>query len=188
LQTRLFNLWEQLRTSFWLVPALMVAAAIAVFLVLLSLDREYQSDSFLFLSFLDPISASGARTLLSTIAASMITVAGTVFSITIVTLTLASTQFGPRLLRNFMQSMINKIVLGSFISTFVYCLCVLGSVEPAGKESFVPGLSVNLAVIFALFNVGILIFFIHHVATSIQVETVINNTAVPLTFKAKPFD
>lgn len=175
MQTRLYNLWEKLRTSFWLVPALMVAFAICVFLLLLNLDREQQNSAFLFLSFLDPISASGARIVLSTIAGSMITVAGTVFSITIVTLTLASTQFGPRLLRNFMQSTVNKVVLGSFISTFVYCLCVLGSVEPAGRESFVPGLSVNFAVILALFNVAILIYFIHHVARSIQVETVIHN-------------
>ncbi len=173
MQTRLYNLWDKLRTSFWLIPSSMVAAAIGAFLLFLELDRNYDFDSFLFFSFLDPISPSGARIILSTIAGSMITVAGTVFSITIVTLTLASTQFGPRLLRNFMRSTVNQIVLGSFISTFVYCLFLLGSVEPAGTENFVPGLSVNFAVILALFNVGILIYFIHHVATSIQVETVI---------------
>ncbi len=175
MQTRLYNIWEKLRTSFWLIPSSMVAAAIGAFLFFLDLDRNYEFDSFLFFSFLEPISASGARIILSTIAGSMITVAGTVFSITIVTLTLASTQFGPRLLRNFMRSTVNQVVLGSFISTFVYCLCLLGSVEPAGIENFVPGLSVNFAVVLALFNVGILIYFIHHVATSIQVETVIRN-------------
>lgn len=143
------------------------------FFLLLSLDRKYQFDSFLFFTFLDPISANGAQVILSTIAGSMITVAGTVFSITIVTLTLASNQFGPRLLRNFMGSTINQVVLGSFISTFVYCLCLLGSVEPAGLENFVPGLSVNFALGLALANVTLLIFFIHHVAKSIQVETVI---------------
>jgi len=175
LLTRLFNLWEKLRTSFWFIPLSMVAAATAAFFLFLELDRNYTFDSFLFFSFLDPLSPSGARIILSTIAASMITVAGTVFSITIVTLTLASTQFGPRLLRNFMQSNVNQIVLGSFISTFIYCLFLLGSVEPTGIENFVPGLSVNIAVILALFNVALLIYFIHHVATSIQVETVIRN-------------
>lgn len=174
MQTRLYNLWEKLRTSFWLIPSSMMVAAIAAFLILLNIDRKYEFDAFLFFSFLEPISASGARVILSTIAGSMITVAGTVFSITIVTLTLASTQFGPRLLRNFMGSKFTQVVLGSFISTFVYCLCLLGSVEPAGYDGFVPGLSVNFAFALALSNVAILIYFIHHVATSIQVETVIN--------------
>lgn len=171
--TRLINIWEKLRTSFWLVPAAIVLAALAAFLILLEFDRDYESSAFLFFDFLEPLSPSGARIILSTIAGSMITVAGTVFSITIVTLTLASNQFGPRLLRNFMQSTINQVVLGSFIATFVYCLCVLGSIEPAGRESFVPGLSANFAIVLAIFNVAILIYFIHHVAISIQVETVI---------------
>jgi len=174
-QTRLYNLWVKIRTSFWFVPALIVIAAIAAFFLLLNIDKEYQNSAFLFLNFLDPISSSGARVILSTIAGSMITVAGTVFSITIVTLTLAATQFGPRLLRNFMRSTVNQLVLGSYIATFVYCLCVLGSVEPSGEENFVPSFSVNFAVFLALFNVGLLIYFIHHVAVSIQAETIIHN-------------
>ena len=66
--------------------------------------------------------AEGARAVLSVIASSMITVAGVVFSITIVALTLASSQFGPRLLRNFMRDTANQVVLGTFIATFLYCL------------------------------------------------------------------
>lgn len=153
----------------------MVSASLVAFLALLNLDRDNQYDAFLFIGFLEPLSPTAARLILSTIAGSMITVAGTVFSITIVTLTLAAKQFGPRLLRNFMQSTVTQIVLGSFLSTFVYSLCLLGSVETEGSESFVPGLSVNIAVVMALSSVGILIYFIHHVATSIQVSTVISN-------------
>ncbi len=173
--TRLYNLWEKLRTTFWVVPALMVTAVLIALVVFLNLDKHYDVDAAQYLSFLQPLSPSGARTILSTIAGSMITVAGTVFSITIVTLTLASNQFGPSLLRNFMQSTVNQVVLGSFIATFVYCLCALGAVEPAGTEGYVPSLSVNFAVFLAMFNVSILIYFIHHVSTSIQVETVLNN-------------
>ncbi len=153
----------------------MIVGALAIFLVLLDLDKKTQFSAFLFFSFLEPLSPSGARVILSTIAGSMITVAGTVFSITIVTLTLASTQFGPRIHRNFMQSTMNQVVLGSYIATFIYCLCALGSVGPAEQESFVPTLLVNFALVLALINVGVLVFFIHHVATSIQMEAVISN-------------
>ena len=175
MRTRLYNLWEKLRTTFWLVPALMVSITLATLVGLLNLDQNSQLNISKFVSFLEQLSPSGARVILSTIAGSMITVAGTVFSITIVTLTLASNQFGPKLLRNFMQSTVNQVVLGSFISTFVYCLCALGTIEPAGKVGYVPSLSVNFAVVLAMFNVGILIYFIHHVSTSIQVETVLSS-------------
>lgn len=178
--TRLYNLWEKLRTTFWLVPALMVSSVLVILVGLLYLDRHGEPSLAQFVGFLDPLSPQGARVILSTIAGSMITVAGTVFSITIVTLTLASNQFGPKLLRNFMQSTVNQIVLGSFIATFVYCLFVLGAVEPAEKAGYVPSLSVNFAVALAMFNVGILIYFIHHVSKSIQVETVLSDVNAEL--------
>jgi uncharacterized membrane protein len=104
----------------------------------------------------------------------MITVAGVVFSITIVALTLASSQFGPRLLGNFMKDTVNQVVLGTFIATFIYCLLVLRSVETPGEIVFIPGLSVTLAVVLALTNLGVLIYFIHHISTSIQADLVIS--------------
>jgi len=103
----------------------------------------------------------------------MITVAGVAFSITIVALTLASSQFGPRLLRNFMRDTGNQIVLGTFIATFIYCLLVLRSVYSVGGHDFVPGISVTFAIALAVANVGALIYFIHHVSTSIHADRVI---------------
>jgi uncharacterized membrane protein len=67
-----------------------------------------------------------------------------------------------------MQSTVNQVVLGSFIATFAYCLFALGAVEPAGNEGYVPSLTVNFAVFMARFNVLILIYYINHVAISIQ--------------------
>jgi uncharacterized membrane protein len=103
----------------------------------------------------------------------MITVAGVAFSITIVALTLASSQFGPRLLRNFMLDTGNQIVLGVFISTFVYCLLVLRSVNSIEEHFFVPRISVTFAMALALVSVGVLIYFIHHISTSIHADRVI---------------
>ena len=80
----------------------------------------------------------GARNVLETIASSTITVAGVVFSITMVTLTLASSQFGPRLLRNFMKDRGTQLVLGAFVATFLYCLLVLRAIRGIDAVTVVP--------------------------------------------------
>jgi uncharacterized membrane protein len=121
----------------------------------------------------------GARELLSAIASSMITVAGVSFSVMIVALTLASQQFGPRLLRNFMRDTGNQIVLGTFIATFTYCLLVLRTVR-SDESDFVPHVSVTLAIVFALASLGVLIYFIHHAAISIQAPELIAMVAKDL--------
>lgn len=115
----------------------------------------------------------GARAILSAIAGSMITVAGLTFSITMLTLQLASSQFGPRLLRSFMRDRGNQIVLGTFISTFLYCLLVLRTVKGVEGASFVPHLSVATGVLLAISSLAILIYFIHHTAHSIRLETLL---------------
>ncbi len=105
----------------------------------------------------------------------MIGVAGVVFSITLVVLTLASTQFGPQLVRNFMYVRLNQIVLGAYISTYVYCLIVLNVVIEVESYSFVPQLSILMALIATVFNIILLIIFIHHVAVSIQANYVVSS-------------
>ena len=117
--------------------------------------------------------AEGASPVLGTIAGSMITIAGVVFSMTLVALTLASSQLGPRLLRNFMRDTVNQAVIGTFVSTFVYCLLVLRTIRRADEVAFVPHLAVTLGVLLALVSLGVLIYFIHHVAVSIQADQVI---------------
>ncbi len=115
----------------------------------------------------------GARAVLSTIAASMMTVAGVVFSITIVALSLASGQFGPRLLRTFIRDRSNQVVLGVFTGTFVFCLLALRTVRGIDETEFVPGITVAAGILLALASLGVLIYFIHHVAVSIQVNNII---------------
>ncbi len=90
---------EVLRTSLWFVPAIEVAAAIALFAVTLTADRAAYRGDFTLPGWVISGSADAARQILTTIAAAIITVVGVVFSIILVTLTLASTQFGPRMLR-----------------------------------------------------------------------------------------
>ena len=107
----------------------------------------------------------------------MITVAGLTFSMTMLTLQLASSQFGPRLLRSFLRDRGNQVVLGTFISTFVYCLLVLRTVRGTEDASFVPHLSVAIGFGLAIASLAVLIFFIHHTATAIRVESVLSGLA-----------
>jgi uncharacterized membrane protein len=122
-------------------------------------------------------SPEGARAVLTTIAGSMITIASLTFSITIVALTLASSQFGSRLLYNFMRDRANQVVLGIFSGSFIYCLLVLRAIRTSSGADFIPHASLLGAVGAALASIAVLIFFIHHVAESIQADTVVSNVS-----------
>ncbi len=173
MKTRLFNLWELIRSSFWFIPGLMVFFAIAFSFIIINADRRLPAELLPFLDLLFTGGPDGARSILSTVAGSMITVAGVAFSITIVALTMASSQFGPRLLTNFMKDKGNQFVLGMFIATFIYCLLILSTVYSSENNVFVPKISVTFSLILALINVGVLIYFIHHVSTTIQADHII---------------
>ncbi len=176
MKSRLANEWQQIRASFWFVPVLMALSAALLSVVTLTLDGTPEllpRDSVWFWSG----GPEGARDMLSTIAGSMITVAGIAFSVTIVALTLAANQFGPRLLRNFMRDPGNQVVLGTFVSTFLYCLLVLRMVRDVDGAGFVPHISVTVAVALAIASLGVLIYFIHHVSVSLQVENLASGIA-----------
>lgn len=177
---RLAHLWESLRTSYWFVPTLMTVGAIGLSFASVHFDGQVSAKWVRTVGWIWAGSPEGARQVLSTIAGSMITVAGVAFSITIVALTLASSQFGPRLLRNFVRDAGNQVVLGTFVSTFVYCLLVLRTVRGVEEVEFVPYLSVTLGIGFALASLGVLIYFIHHVSASIQAEHLIASVAQEL--------
>jgi uncharacterized membrane protein len=105
----------------------------------------------------------------------MIGVAGTIFSITLVVLTLASSQFGSRLVRNFMYDRLNQLVLGTYVSSFIYCLIILNAIKGNGTITFVPVISVFAALVTAIAGIILLIVFIHHVSVSIQSDKVISD-------------
>ncbi len=176
----LSSFWEALRGSYWFVPSLMTAAAIVLSYGLLALDRRLNFSSLTGYAWIYAGSASGARSVLSTVASSVITVAGTTFSITIATLSLTSSQFGPRLLRGFLRDTGNQIVLGTFIGTFVYCLLILRTIRGDQTDVFVPNFSVTMGVFLALASVGVLIYFINHVSASIQASHVIASVSKEL--------
>ncbi|MGY8914533.1 MAG: DUF2254 domain-containing protein [Flavobacteriales bacterium] len=165
----------ELQSSFWFVPILIITISIGAAIGLLYLDNMFNYQPSGIVRFIFPGSVDSARSVLSIISGAMIGVAGTVFSITLVALTLASSPFGSRLLRNFMHERINQVVLGTYIATYVYCLLVLNAVKGTDQFSFIPSFSVLVAILAAIANIILLIIFIHHIAISIQANKVISD-------------
>jgi uncharacterized membrane protein len=181
MKSRIFHLWDAVNSSLWFIPALMTVLTVAVSFATISLDEAVNERLVDRTGWVWAGGPDGAREILSTIAGSMITVAGVVFSITVVVLALASSQFGPRLLRNFMRDRGNQIVLGTFIATFTYCLLVLRTIRGQdGGTDFVPHVSVTLGIVLAMTSLGVLIYFIHHVSVSIQAPIIIARVAEEL--------
>ncbi len=182
LQPPLPSAWrrEALRTNLWLVPTVEIVLAVALFAGTYALDRAAYDGSLRLPSFVIGGNAEASRQILTATAAAVITVVTLVFSITIVTLTLASTQFGPRMLRNFIRDRITQLTLGSFVATFVYAILALASIGSAdhdGTVAFVPHLSVTVTMALVVADVGVLVVFIDHIAKSIQLPQVIASIA-----------
>src|ERR1700739_4331765 len=171
---------DEWRTNLWVVPTLEVLAATALFVATGAVDHAAYRGSIHLPTWVISGSADAARVILATIAGAVITVVGIVFSITIVTLTLASTQFGPRMLRNFIRARGTQHPLGAFVATFVYCVLVLVSIGPGDHGDYVPHLSITMTFQLVLIDLAVLIYFIHHIATQIQLPQVIASIAKDL--------
>lgn len=173
--------WETVRDGLWFTPTVLALAAAALAVVMVRIDIAYATpERIRELWWLFGGSPDGARGVLTAIAGSLITVTGVVFSITIVALQLASSQFTPRLLRNFMSDRGNQLVLGVFIGTFTYTLLILRTVRsPIGEETpvFLPAASVTMAVALALVSMGFLIFYIDHIASWIEASSIVDRVA-----------
>lgn len=173
------SILQRVREQFWFIPAALCAAAFLIAEILIAFDRrlgDLAVPGWVGV-FLYRVGESGSRDILGAIASSSLAVAGTTFSITMAVLALTSSTYGPRLVRNFMADRGNQAVLGVYVSTFLYSLLVLRSIRVVGDpgnqdaQVFVPHLAVNAAVLLAVVDVAVLIYFIHHISDSIQVST-----------------
>jgi uncharacterized membrane protein len=175
---RLRVLWESLRSSLWFLPTLLVLGAVALAVVVIDAEPWFDKHNFeKQWPRLLGAGAAGARGMLSAIAGSIITVAGVAFSIIIVALTLASSQYTPRILRNFMRDKGNQSVLGVFLGVFAYCLVVLRTIRGGDEGAFVPSFAVFVAVVLAFVAIGFFIFFIHHISSALQASSIIEAAA-----------
>ena len=169
--------WDEIRTSLWFVPSALVITAIIVAFAMIEIDHAVQDDELQIPDWIFGGSADGARTLLSTIAGSLVTIVGVLFSITIVVLQQAASQFTPRVMGNFIRQTGTQFTLGIYLATFLYALLIIRSIrgEDAQAEEFIPRLSIAFSLLLATACLGFLVYFIHHMATSLQASMVIAN-------------
>jgi uncharacterized membrane protein len=152
------QLWASLRGSLWFIPGTIVAAAIVLAIGLIELSARVDAATYQRMPRLFGAGADGARGMLSTIAGSVITVAGVTFSLTIAALVQASSQYTPRVLRTFMGDRPSQVVLGTFVGIFAYCLVVLRTIRGGDEGAFVPPFAVLGGFLLALVGVGVLVF------------------------------
>ena len=168
-----FQQWyTQLRSSMWLLPACFLVGASLLAFILTAIPGELPDANEHWWAYLLAVNPEGASAVLTTIAGSMITVAGVTFSITMLVLAQAASQYSPRLLRDYMADRINQLTLAVIVGVFAYCLLVLRSL-PADSLLLGHGLAVMVALLGAFVGLALLIYFIHHIASSIQVSQVV---------------
>lgn len=174
---RLQWFWSNLRSSFWLMPSLIVVTSIGFAVALIETDSSGTDRWLGQWPRLFGAGAEGARGMMSTIAGSMMTVVGVTFSMILVVLAMASSQYTSRILRNFMRDRATQVVLGIFAGIFTYCLIVLRTIRGGDEGSFVPSIAVFFGFVLALGGVAALMFFIHHIASSIEASSIITSVA-----------
>ncbi len=171
------QLWSNLRSSMWFVPVLIVVCSVGLAVGFIEVDGRINRELLAEYPRTFGAGADGSRGMLSSIAGSMITVAGLTFSLTLLAMAQASSQYTSRILRNFMRDRRNQFVLGFFVGIFVYCLIVLRTIRGGDEGRFIPSLAVFFGLLLAILSVGVLIFFIHHIASSIQASSIISSAA-----------
>lgn len=170
------SLRGRLNSSFWFLPALITAGAVPLFFLTQYLD-QITTTSLTALPIVFSGGVDSARAVVSSIAGSLITVIATVFSLTVVTLQLASSSYTPRIMRSFTSDRGVQAVLGTYIATFLYSLLVLRIIRAPESEgaSFNPVISTTTAVVLALVCVALLIYFVGHVVNIIQSSSIVGN-------------
>ena len=177
LSDRLRNIWQKLLGSYWFIPTTLIILGILLAPLILSVDERFDREMVRDISFAFTGDADAARAIMTSIAGAVLGVAGTTFSITIAVLSMASSQFGPRLLRNFLTDTPNQFVLGIFLGTFSYSLLVLKSIHKFDVDFGVPQLAVTFAVFLAIICALLLVYFVQHMVHAIQASHVIQGAS-----------
>lgn len=176
-RNRIVRVWQDVRGSYWFIPAAMSLGAFALSYLVPYLDDVVQGQGGDVPWWIYGGGVTGARIVLSSIAGSMITVASLTFSITLVALSSAAQQYGPRLLNNYMRDSGYQVVLGAFLAAFLYSILVLRQISDDENGLVLPRLAVSVSVFLAIAVVALLIYFFHHAAASLKAENAINRVA-----------
>lgn len=178
MRIRLLLIWNRLQESYWFIPGVFSFVAILMAITVPLIEKNYTDGAISALNALMSIDASSARTLLSAIIGSSMTVIGVVFSILIAVLANASTQFGPGLLPRFMRLKATQVTLGIFLACFVYSMGVFTQLDDISTaDSSGPTLSILLSITLGIISFFILIHFIHCITHFLEPLSIINSVA-----------
>lgn len=166
--TRLRRIWEMISTSLWFVPGLLIVAAVALAWFVVPIRLEIDESVW----WLHNGSTENASNLMSSLLTSMITMVTLIISITMVVLTLAANNLGPRLIPSFISDKNTQLILGFYLATIVYLILVLRIIDNEWGEDL-PHLAITLGSVFVLISMPLLLYFVHHLARSIIADTVI---------------
>ena len=168
---RLGALWEQVMSGLWLIPTLMALGAVGLAWLTPNLSLDVESTSLAWwLSSGDPDSV---KQFMSSLLTSMITLATLAISITMVVLTLAANQMGPRLIRNFMADKRSQVMLGLFLAAVIYLILAMRAVQDAGEGDNFHHLAATISMLLSIGSVFVLLLFVHHLSRSIIADTLI---------------
>ena len=193
MHSSILNFFSELRASYWYIPLLLAIFSLLLALLTLQLDHLFVWHWLGYIGWFHASNPEGARSILSTIASSMITVAGVSFSMTIVAVAFAGSQVGPRLTANFMRDRVNQITLGTFIATFLYCLFILlalfnankGDIAELNRSVFIPQISLLVAICLSMSSIVLLIYFFQHIPESIDISNIIAQVGEELNCQLK---
>ncbi len=168
---RFSKLVNSIRQSLWFVPVLCVLLGAGLSFGTLALDRYFDYD-------LVPAGLVGgpdaALTILSTVAASMVSLTALVLTITMVVVQLAMGQFSPRIVQRILRDKPSQIAIGLFVATFVHAILAIRDVTPNGNgKGTVPGIAVITAFVLVLISIAVLVMYVHHIGQALRVSALI---------------
>lgn len=182
--------WEltyRVGPNLWVAPVLMSVGALGLFAVTRRLDQTWDASSSGVPEFLITRSPADAALILSALVAAVATALALVFSTSILTFSLASTQLGPRLIRRFMRDPVTQVTLGAFLSTLIYCVLTIATVR-TGTPDGVPAVSVSTSIVLTLSCFGLLVYYVHRVASTIQAPNVVASVVGQLSVGLEELD
>jgi uncharacterized membrane protein len=182
LWTRMRGWWDDLRDSLWLVPALVIVVSVGAAWTWITVGPASEGLPGGYSG-----TPEGARAVLTVLATSTITVTGLVFSLTVIALQMASSQFTPRLLRSFLRDRPTQVVLGGMLGSASHHVTVLLSVRGADDEggAFVPEVGVSFSLLYGLVAIALLVYFLHHITQSMRVDVVMRAAATSATARIR---
>ena len=170
---RAIDYLDRVRSTYWFLPLIMTLVSIILAILLLKMDQQISNVSLEDKWYIYHVSPSSVHSILLNIASTSLAVIGVVFSITLVPLTIAASQYGPILIRSFLRDTTTQIVLGTYSATIGFCTAVLIGLPYNLNSDNVPTISVTMAIWMLLISLAMLLFFFHHVAEGLQASKII---------------